>query len=237
MEQSGGRSRILCWELVGLICFAGGDTSKQGNPGKPGNPGNPGKPGKPGKPWKPWKPMKPKENEEKQGDPLQSTKEILSNQWDSFLNRGNTLPLSGNAKRLRVMVGIVLLVEDIVCWRGSDTEGTKGNEGRRWRGVGPAGRPSLFSFGGSVILKSDSNMTKEEAKEKFGDNIINELLSLGAEPTNVCRNDDIVEWCSDGCIKVGDIEVWAYYYFYEGENPDLCNWEDRMKIDTKECFW
>ena len=127
MEQSGGRSLVLCWELVGLICFAGGDTSKQGKPGKP---------------------MKPKENKEKQGEPLQSTKEILSNQWDSFLNRGNTLPLSGNAKRL-----LVLLVVDIVCWRGSDTEGTKGNEGRRWRGVGPAGRPSLFSFGGSVILK------------------------------------------------------------------------------------
>lgn len=56
-------------------------------------------------------------------------------------------------------------------------------------------------------------MTKEETKERFGDNIINKLLSLGAEPTNVCRNDDIVEWCSDGCIKVGDIEVWAYYTF------------------------
>ena len=138
MEQSVGRSRVLCWELVGLICFAGGDTSKQGKQGKQVNP---------------WKPMKPKETKEKQGEPLQSTKEILSNQWDSFLNRGNTLPLSGNAKRLRVMVGIVLLVVDIVCWRGSDTEGTKGNEGRRWRGVGPAGRPSLFSFGGSVILK------------------------------------------------------------------------------------
>ena len=120
MEQSGGRSRVLCWELVGLICFAGGDTSKQGKPGKP---------------------MKPKENKEKQGEPLQSTKEILSNQWDSFLKRGNTLPLSGNAKRLRVMVGIVLLVVDIVCWRGSDAEGTKGNGRRRWRGVGPAGRP------------------------------------------------------------------------------------------------
>lgn len=112
-----------------MICFAGGDTSKQGNP------------------WK------PNETQGKQGEPLQSTKEMLSNQWDSFLNGGNTLPLSGNAKRLRVMVGIVLLVVDIVCWRGSDTEGTKGNEGRRWRGVGPAGRPSLFSFGGSVILK------------------------------------------------------------------------------------
>ena len=30
MEQSGGRSRVLCWELVGLVCFAGGDTNKQG---------------------------------------------------------------------------------------------------------------------------------------------------------------------------------------------------------------
>ena len=125
-----------------MICFAGGDTSKQGNPWKPNE-----TQGKQGNPWK------PNETQGKQGEPLQSTKEILSNQWDSFLNRGNTLPLSGNAKRLRVMVGIVLLVVDIVCWRGSDTEGTKGNEGRRWRGVGPAGRPSLFSFGGSVILK------------------------------------------------------------------------------------
>ena len=36
-------------------------------------------------------------------------------------------------------------------------------------------------------LITDSDMTKEEAKERFGDNIINKLLSLGAEPTNVCR--------------------------------------------------
>lgn len=47
---------------------------------------------------------------------------------------------------------------------------------------------------------------------------------------------NIVEWFSDGCIKVGDIEVWAYYYFYEGENPDLCNWEDRMEIEVEECW-
>lgn len=31
-----------------------------------------------------------------------------------------------------------------------------------------AGRPSLFPFGVSVILKSDSDMTKEEAKERCG---------------------------------------------------------------------
>lgn len=89
---------------------------------------------------------KSRENQGKQRKPLQSTKEMPSNQWDSFLNRGNTLPLSGNAKRLRVMVGIVLLVVDIVCWRGSDTEGTKGNGRRRWRGVGLAGRPLSFPW-------------------------------------------------------------------------------------------
>ena len=145
---------------VGVFCGMGHLQTREtkGNQGKPrGTKGNQGKQRKPRETKKTkgnqGKPMKPKENKEKQGEPLQSTKEILSNQWDSFLNRGNTLPLSGNAKRLRVMVGIVLLVVDIVCWRGSDTEGTKGNEGRRWRGVGPAGRPSLFPFGVSVILK------------------------------------------------------------------------------------
>ena len=39
----------------------------------------------------------------------------------------------------------------LLVW--GDAEETKGKRGRRWRGVGPAGRPSLFSFGGSVILK------------------------------------------------------------------------------------
>lgn len=180
--------------------------------------------------------MKPKENKEKQGEPLQSTKEILSNQWDSFLNRGNTLPLSGNAKRLRVMVGIVLLVVDIVCWRGSDTEGTKGNEGRRWRGVGPAGRPSLFPFGGSIILKSDIDMTREEARNVFGGSIVNELLSLGAEPTNVVRQDGLIEWKSDGYIEVGGVQVWAYYYFEDGEDVDRCDWEDHMEIEIEECW-
>lgn len=52
-----------------------------------------------------------------------------------------------------MMVGMVLLVVDIVCWCGGDAEGTKGKRGRRWRGVGPAGRPSLFPSGVSVILK------------------------------------------------------------------------------------
>lgn len=39
----------------------------------------------------------------------------------------------------------------LLVW--GDAEETKGKRGRRWRGVGPAGRPSLFPFGGSVILK------------------------------------------------------------------------------------
>ena len=39
----------------------------------------------------------------------------------------------------------------LLVW--GEAEETKGNGRRRWRGVGPAGRPSLFSFGVSVILK------------------------------------------------------------------------------------
>ena len=39
----------------------------------------------------------------------------------------------------------------LLVW--GDAEGTKGKRRRRWRGVGPAGRPSLFPSGVSVILK------------------------------------------------------------------------------------
>lgn len=39
----------------------------------------------------------------------------------------------------------------LLVW--GDAEETKGKRGRRWRGVGPAGRPSLFPLGVSVILK------------------------------------------------------------------------------------
>lgn len=37
----------------------------------------------------------------------------------------------------------------LLVW--GDAEETKGKRGRRWRGVGPAGRPSLLPFGGSII--------------------------------------------------------------------------------------
>ena len=70
-------------------------------------------------------------------------------------------------------------------------------------------------------------MTKEEAKERFGDNIINRLLSLGAEPTNVCRNDGIVEWCSVVSIKFCVFVVWA----------DRGDWVERMEIEAVECLW
>ena len=37
----------------------------------------------------------------------------------------------------------------LLVW--GDAEGAKGKRGRLWRGVGPAGRPSQLSFGGSII--------------------------------------------------------------------------------------
>ena len=54
-------------------------------------------------------------------------------------------------------------------------------------------------------------MTKEEARNVFGGSIVNNLLSLGAEPTNVVRQDGLIEWKSDGYIEVGGVQVWAYY--------------------------
>lgn len=119
---------------------------------------------------------------------------------------------------------------------GDDAEETKGKRGRQWRGVGPAGRPSLFPFGGSIILKSDSDMTREEARNVFGGSIVNNLLSLGAEPTNVVRQDGLIEWKSDGYIEVGGVQVWAYYYFENGEDVDRCDWADHMEIEIEECW-
>lgn len=95
---------------------------------------------------------------------------------------------------------------------------------------------SLFSFGVSVILKSDSDMTKEEARNVFGGSIVNNLLLLGAEPTNVVRQDGLIEWKSDGYIEVGGVQVWAYYYFEDGEDVDRCDWADHMEIEIEECW-
>lgn len=94
----------------------------------------------------------------------------------------------------------------------------------------------MFPFGGSIILKSDIDMTREEARNVFGGSIVNELLSLGAEPTNVVRQDGLIEWKSDGCIEVGGVQVWAYYYFEDGEDVDRCDWADHMEIEVEECW-
>ena len=77
-------------------------------------------------------------------------------------------------------------------------------------------------------------MTKEEARNVFGGSIVNNLLSLGAEPTNVVRQDGLIEWKSDGCIEVGGVHVWAYYYFEDGEDVDRCDWADHMEFVAKE---
>ena len=45
-------------------------------------------------------------------------------------------------------------------------------------------------------------MTKEEARTVFGGSIVNNLQSLGAEPTNVVRQGGLIEWKSDGYIEV-----------------------------------
>lgn len=87
-----------------------------------------------------------------------------------------------------------------------------------------------------VVRPCFSDMTREEARNVFGGSIVNNLLSLGAEPTNVVRQDGLIEWKSDGYIEVGGVQVWAYYYFEDGEDVDRCDWEDHMEIEVEECW-
>ena len=82
----------------------------------------------------------------------------LSSKKNTFQNKKNTfqarrrLSIKGylpiKCRSLQV-VGVSGQGKAVV----SDAEEPKGNGRRRWRGVGPAGRPSLFPFGVSVILK------------------------------------------------------------------------------------
>lgn len=112
----------------------------------------------------------------------------------------------------------------------------RGNGGGDGVGSAPLVVRPLFPFGGSIILKSDIDMTREEARNVFGGSIVNNLLSLGAEPTNVVRQDGLIEWKSGGCIEVGGVQVWAYYYFEDGEDVDRCDWADHMEIEIEECW-
>ena len=79
-------------------------------------------------------------------------------------------------------------------------------------------------------------MTKEEARNVFGGSIVNNLLSLGAGPANVVRQDGLIEWKSDGRMEVGGVQVWAYYCFGDGEDVDRCDWEDHMEIGIEESW-
>lgn len=162
------------------------------------------------------------------GNAFQTTRKILFKQGVGVFRQGKAVVSDG---RYGVIGGSRYC---LLVW--GDAEETKGKRGRRWRGVGPAGRPSLFPFGSSIILKSDIDMTREEARNVFGGSIVNELLSLGAEPTNVVRQDGLIEWKSDGYIEVGGVQVWAYYYFEDGEDVDRCDWEDHMEIEVEECW-
>lgn len=87
----------------------------------------------------------------KQGKRLSSKKNTFQNKKNTFQAR-RRLSIKGylpiKCRSLQV-VGVSGQGKAVV----SDAEETKGNGRRRWRGVGPAGRPSLFPFGVSVILK------------------------------------------------------------------------------------
>ena len=139
MEQSSGRS----WDFVGI--------SREGWGLRDGTPPNKEKP------------FQTRKNTSKQGKTFPKRKN-LSKQEKTPTNKGNTFraretPFKqgvGVSRQGKAVVsdggyGVIGGGYCLLVW--GDAEETKGNGRRRWRGVGPAGRPSLFSFGVSVILK------------------------------------------------------------------------------------
>ena len=84
-----------------------------------------------------------------QGNVFQASKGYLPIKCKSLQVAG--VPRQGKAVVSDGGYGVIGGGYCLLVW--GDAEETKGKRGRRWRGVGPAGRPSLFPFGGSVILK------------------------------------------------------------------------------------
>lgn len=127
------------------------------------------------------KPLQTRKNLSKQGKPLQTgkkpfqkgktfpkrkkhqqTRETPFEQGKRLSSKGylpikcKSLQVVGVSRQGKAVVsdggyGVIGGGYCLLVW--GDAEGTKGNGRRRWRGVGPAGRPSLFPFGVSVILK------------------------------------------------------------------------------------
>ena len=144
MEQSSGRS----WVFVGI--------SREGWGLRDGTPPNKEKP------------FQTRKNLSKQGKTFpnkkkhQQTRETPFEQGKRLSSKGylpikcKSLQVVGVSRQGKAVVsdgryGVIGSGYCLLVW--GDAEETKGKRGRRWRGVGPAGRPSLFPFGVSVILK------------------------------------------------------------------------------------
>lgn len=114
------------------------------------------------------KPFQTRKNLSNQGKPFpnkkkhQQTRETPFEQGKRLSSKGylpikcKSLQVVGVSRQGKAVVsdggyGVIGGGYCLLVW--GDAEGTKGNGRRRWRGVGPAGRPSLFPFGVSVILK------------------------------------------------------------------------------------
>lgn len=112
-------------------------------------------------------PTNKKKHQQTRGTPFEQGKRLSINKGNTFrarkrLSSKGYLPIKCSLQVVGVPRQGKVVVSDgrygvigggycLLVW--GDAEETKGNGRRRWRGVGPAGRPSLFSFGVSVILK------------------------------------------------------------------------------------
>ena len=108
------------------------------------------------------KPFQTRKNTNKQGKHLSINKKNTFQARKRLSSKGylpikcKSLQVVGVSRQGKAVVsdggyGVIGGGYCLLVW--GDAEETKGKRGRRWRGVGPAGRPSLFPFGVSVILK------------------------------------------------------------------------------------
>lgn len=126
--------------------FAWWDTSKQEKKTPPNKKKNTNKQGK--------NTSKQGKHQQTRKTPFEQGKRLSSKVYLPI--KCKSLQVGGVSRQGKVVVsdggyGVIGGGYCLLVW--GDAEETKGKRGRWWRGVGPAGRPSVFPFGGSVILK------------------------------------------------------------------------------------
>ena len=88
-------------------------------------------------------------------------------------------------------------------------------------------------------------LSKEEAIDKFGENIVNKAMKTNAEPTSrivypsyeVTSHIGKAEYAGDP-VNVGGWKLTAYYYLSpeDEENTDSFDWDSNVEFEAEEIW-